>query len=350
MSVDAAPLETQPLTDFDELRRSLVVGYVVTAITAVVAVLVVRTDRGNVGLLSVAGFELGIAAFLAIGRSLPVWVIRLSAFAVAVGVVSAVVAFANPMGPAPLYYIWPALTCGHYGTRNDARLMMVFFAITFGLALGVAHDPQVPVITYVSMLSIAGLVLAVQHRDYARMRELTRQLADAAATDGLTRLINRRAFTDAFAREVERACLVGLPLSLIVFDLDHFKQLNDRFGHAAGDDALCAFSSILREQWSAGDVVARIGGEEFAVVLFDTDFSGAQDAVDRIAQSLRHWSLASPMILTTSAGIASLGPGTSSPLEMLVAADRALYVAKDAGRNRVAQVGDRAARELAPAA
>ena len=100
----------KPLDDFDELRRSLVVGYVITALTAVFAVLVIRTDHGNVGLISVAAFELCFAAFLAVGRSLPVWVIKFAAFEVAVGVIGAVVAFASPLGPAPLYYIWPALT------------------------------------------------------------------------------------------------------------------------------------------------------------------------------------------------------------------------------------------------
>ena len=111
-----------------------------------------------------------------------------------------------------------------------------------------------------------------------------------------------------------------------------------------------AFSAILGEQCSAADLVARVGGEEFAVVLFDTDLGGAQATVDRIAQSLAHWSLDGPATLTTSAGIAMLGPDASSPSEMLVAADRALYAAKHAGRNRVVVFGDRAARELALAA
>ena len=102
-----------------------------------------------------------------------------------------------------------------------------------------------------------------------------------------------------------------------MFDLDHFKHLNDGFGHAAGDEALCAFSAILRERCSAGDLVARVGGEEFAVVLFDADLGPAQATVDRIARSLAHWSLDRPTILTTSAGIALLGPDVSSPSEML---------------------------------
>lgn len=335
--------EPRPLLDFHALRRSLILGYGVTALTAVFAVLAIGSDHGNVGLLSVAAFELCLTAILAIGRSLPVWAIKVAAFPVAVCVVSAVVAFAKPVGPAPLYYIWPALTCGSFGTRNEARAVMALFCVTFAAALSVAHDAQVPVVMYLSVVSIVGLVLAVQRED-------RQKLAEAASTDSLTRLLNRRAFSEAFDREVERARATQLPLSLVVFDLDHFKDLNDAFGHAAGDEALRAFSAILRERSAAGGLVARMGGEEFAMVLFDTDLQGAHHVVDQIAESLREWSRDAPATLTTSAGIAMLGPETIAPSDMLIAADRALYSAKHAGRNRVVQFGDRSARELPRAA
>ena len=342
--------DAHALINFHDLRRSLVVGYGVSGLTAVTAVLVVKSDHGNAGLLGVAGFEFVVAAMLAGWRSMPVWVIKVIAFGIAVLVISAVVAFANPVGPAPLYYIWPALTCAQFGTRQDGRLMMTWLTASFALALLVAHDVQVPGILFISVVSIVGIVWAISSGGYARQRELTLALADAAATDGLTCLLNRRAFNEAFAREVDRALSANLPLSLVVFDLDYFKDLNDGFGHAAGDEALCAFSSILREQTSASDLVARVGGEEFAAVLFDKDLDEAQEVVDRIAQELLKWSADSPKLLTTSAGIAELGPKTSSPKEMLVAADRALYAAKDAGRNRVVQFGTLTARELASAA
>jgi diguanylate cyclase (GGDEF)-like protein len=333
----------RPFINFDELRRSLIAGYAVTALTAVVAVLTIPSDHGNVGLLAVAACELVLVAILAAGRGLPVWAIKVIAFPVAVVVIGAVVAVAKPIGPAPLYYIWPALTCGRFGTRRDARLTLAWFCLTFAGALALAHEVQVPAVMYLSVVSIVGLVLALQQRD-------TRELERAATTDGLTRLLNRRAFNHAFAREVQRARTAGLPLSLVVFDLDHFKQLNDGFGHAAGDAALKAFSAILREHTAPGDLVARMGGEEFAAVLFDTDLDGAQSSVDAIARGLREWAQGAERTLTTSAGIAQLGPDADSPDELLQAADRALYAAKDAGRNRVVRVGERAARELPRAA
>ena len=341
--VPALSSEPRPLLNYDTLRRSLVLGYGVTALTAIFAVLAIGSDHGNKGLLGVAAFELCLTAVLAAGRRLPTWAIKVAAFPVAVCVVSAVVAFANPIGPAPLYYIWPALTCGSFGTRSDARGVMAVFCVTFAAALSVAHDAQVPVIMYVSVVSIVGIVLAIQRRE-------RQALTEAATTDSLTRLLNRRAFSEAFAREVERAATMKVPLSLIIFDLDHFKDLNDGFGHAAGDEALRAFSDILREHSSPTDLVARMGGEEFAMFLFGTDLGGAQQVVDHIADSLREWSRDAPAPLTTSAGIARLGADTSSPSDMLIAADRALYAAKHAGRNRVVQFGEHDARELPRAA
>jgi diguanylate cyclase (GGDEF)-like protein len=333
----------RPFLNFHDLRRSLVAGFAVTAITAVVATLVIPTDHGNVGLLGVAAFELCLTAVLIRWRAMPVWAVKIAAFPVAVAVVSVVVAVAKPIGPAPLYYIWPALTCGRFGTRRDARLTFAWFCATFGAALAVAHQVQVPQIMYLSVVSIVGLVLGLQQRD-------TRELERAATTDSLTRVLNRRAFGEAFDREIERALASHLPLSLVVFDLDHFKQLNDSFGHAAGDDALRAFGRILREHTGAGDLAARMGGEEFALVLFDADLAAAQARVDAVAEALHEWSREAPMALTTSAGIALLGAPASTASEMLVAADHALYAAKNAGRNRVVQVGGRAARELARAA
>src|SRR5271167_459764 len=121
---------------------------------------------------------------------------------------------------------------------------------------------------------------------------------------------------------------------MVFFVLDHSKQVNDGFGHAAGDEALCAFARILERECSVTDLLARMGGEEFAVVLFDADSDSAKLFAERIALELSAWSEQHPPLLTTSAGIAVLGSETATPSQMLTAADHALYAAKDAGRNR----------------
>ena len=173
---------------------------------------------------------------------------------------------------------------------------------------------------------------------------------------GSAGLLNRRAFSDAFNREVRRAIASQLPLSVVMFDLDHFKELNDTLGHAAGDEALVAFADILRRACSdVTDVLARIGGEEFVVVMFNADGDEAQRLVDHVGQAFADWSRQRPVAatarpMTTSAGIATVAAAGQTPDQLLTTADRALYAAKAAGRNRVVRAGDTTAHILAKAA
>jgi diguanylate cyclase (GGDEF)-like protein len=246
----------------------------------------------------------------------------------------------------PLYYLWPALNCGYFGSRRDMRVAAVLMSTTFAAALAFSSEVQVPAVTYVSVVSIFLLVLVAVQRQADRTDGLVKQLAHAAATDSLTGLLDRRTFSQAFAREVERAHTSGLSLSVVFFDLDHFKAVNDRFGHAAGDEALCAFSRILEREGSVADLIARMGGEEFAIVLFDADADAARLFVKRIATALAQWSEDHPPPLTTSAGIAVYSDQLSTPSRLLTAADQALYAAKAAGRNRVIAAGQKTARVL----
>jgi diguanylate cyclase (GGDEF)-like protein len=162
------------------------------------------------------------------------------------------------------------------------------------------------------------------------------QLAEASATDYLTGLLNRRAFDSELQRQIDRAHRSGVPLALALFDLDHFKQINDRLGHAAGDRALCDFSALLRREQRGGDTLARVGGEEFAVVLFGVGLQEAGAFAERIGSELRELMTDEGATLSASAGVAALHDGDSTPSTLLVAADRALYAAKAAGRRRVA--------------
>jgi diguanylate cyclase (GGDEF)-like protein len=299
--------------------------------------------------VGLAGLYLLVAAVLAVGRRFPAWVVKFFAFSGAIVMTSAAVAFARPLGPTPIYYVWPALNCGYWGSRKDARVASVVMSVSFAIALLFATDVQVPLITYSSVVSFfVVILLAVQYQG-RRTDVLVKELAHAAATDGLTGLLDRRAFSQAFEREIERARSSGLALSMLFFDLDHFKQVNDGYGHAAGDDALCAFARILEQECSVTDLLARMGGEEFAVVLFDADAAAAKQFAERTAMALSHWSSEHPPVLTTSAGIAVLDDEMTTPSKMLTAADGALYAAKAAGRNRVIVAGQTTARVLVAA-
>jgi diguanylate cyclase (GGDEF)-like protein len=169
----------------------------------------------------------------------------------------------------------------------------------------------------------------------------TRELEQLAETDGLTGLVNRRAFDAALDRAIRRARRTKVPLSLLLLDLDHFKALNDTAGHLAGDEALRHFGQILAQAARRpDDVTARYGGEEFALILPGADTRGALEVARMVAESMAKAEIPHPKgidgVLTASIGAITLEPGDSAEPETLIAqADAALYAAKRAGRNRV---------------
>jgi diguanylate cyclase (GGDEF)-like protein len=160
-------------------------------------------------------------------------------------------------------------------------------------------------------------------------------LATQARTDPLTGLANRRAFDDRLAEEAERANRHGRALSVMLVDVDRFKTINDRFGHAAGDHVLVALADSLRAVMRSGDLLARIGGDEMAMILPDCPPEQAALVAQRMIAAIDDGSsLARRHGVTVSAGVAGLVAG-SSAADLLRYADQALYGAKDQGRNQV---------------
>ena len=152
-----------------------------------------------------------------------------------------------------------------------------------------------------------------------------------ARTDPLTMLHNRRVFDEQLQRELARALRFKREMCLVIIDLDLFKQVNDKHGHQAGDDALRATARILTAHTRTVDTVARIGGEEFALVFPETTLEDALSVTDRLRRSQETDGLHT----TFSAGIAACPRHAVSEEELFKAADRALYQAKEKGRNRV---------------
>ena len=203
-------------------------------------------------------------------------------------------------------------------------------AFEMALALGGFAALGAEPVALVALAAIGGLV-GMQR---ANVNRLIWRLSDAAVTDDLTGLLNRRGFQELFETELERARRSGQPLSVIVADLDHFKTLNDRFGHAAGDSALEQLSLILRTAKRRIDTAARIGGEEFAVVLPDSDQHAALILAERMRREVRETFMYEPYELTISIGVATF-PLHGTEADALVAlADEALYAAKALGRDR----------------
>jgi len=177
-------------------------------------------------------------------------------------------------------------------------------------------------------------------RAYNRVRT---QLASMVLTDPLTGCLNRRGFDQALAREVARSERAGSDMAVLALDLDHFKDVNDTFGHPVGDEMLRAMGALLAHTARAGDVVARIGGEEFAIILPDTSSAGAYQVASRLCELIELHPFppgkpgSKPLRITTSIGVVAGAPDLADDYAALFMsrADAALYAAKRSGRNRV---------------
>ncbi len=171
--------------------------------------------------------------------------------------------------------------------------------------------------------------------------EVTRQnqkLQVLATRDPLTDILNRRAFFQGFDTLFAEACEEGGELSCIMTDIDHFKSVNDRFGHAVGDKVIKLLAKILTDHTRSFDLVGRIGGEEFCIVLPGVDAKVAARIAERVRLTVQQGQgtkFTTALRITSSFGVASLSDDTAGPKELLDRADAALYAAKEAGRNRV---------------
>jgi diguanylate cyclase (GGDEF)-like protein len=184
------------------------------------------------------------------------------------------------------------------------------------------------------LLALAALMLLtlVLARPLLRAFRWTEEQASEARIDSLTGLANRRAVEEILAAEVSRAQRFEHQLAVVLLDLDRFKDINDNFGHAAGDVMLRAVSRLLNSLARQGDTVARWGGEEFVVVLPETNLPGARRFAERLRRTIEAHAVGD-MHTSASCGVATMLPEDTVE-ELLGAADRALYQAKSNGRNR----------------
>ena len=197
-------------------------------------------------------------------------------------------------------------------------------------------------------LNSVGRVLAIGIEN-AKLFEQTQEMS---LVDELTGLSNRRMFNLHLAAEINQAHITGTRLSLVIFDLDFFKRINDDFGHLVGDEILQIFSRVVLEELREHDLFCRFGGEEFALIAPGIAAADAVAVAERIGKRVA----GNPFVvedgtahpLTVSAGVACLSPDNASADDLIAAADRALYAAKAGGRNRV-EVREMSAKTPAPA-
>ena len=246
-----------------------------------------------------------------------------------------------------------ALSAAVYGPLAFAQTLPLL-AVSLVLYAGQDFVPPLP---YIVGLLPALFGFAVQIRRTAirtirRRLQLQRnqsdleaanaRLAALASTDELTRVGNRRAFLGRAAQELTRADRYERAISVVLVDVDHFKHINDQYGHAVGDEVLRLMTEALTSSLRDTDFVARIGGDEFALLLPETSQYSARQVAERLRRTvseLRFVAEGSPLPVTVSCGVAERVPGRSGVEELLARADGALYRAKREGRNRVASSG-----------
>jgi diguanylate cyclase (GGDEF)-like protein len=170
------------------------------------------------------------------------------------------------------------------------------------------------------------------------LEQANKELEASANTDTLTGLLVRRAFLLRFTQEMDRSRRTGKPLAVAILDLDHFKRVNDTYGHPVGDLVLKRFADVLRRQLRSIDIAGRWGGEEFVVLLPETPIDQATLVLDRVRCAIAEERFPSPadnLVVTMSAGLTGVDFVTDNPEEIIGMADKALYEAKESGRNRV---------------
>jgi two-component system, cell cycle response regulator len=183
------------------------------------------------------------------------------------------------------------------------------------------------------MLGVIANQVAISMQN-ARMYQI---VEEQATTDGLTGLVNHRTFQERFAAMLGRAERHHFPVSMILTDIDHFKKVNDTYGHPTGDDVLRRVAAILGASARKIDIVARYGGEEFAIVLESTDRVGARNLAERIRAEIEQETFQSskgPFKATMSLGVACFPEDATQKADIIARADQSLYAAKDGGRNR----------------
>src|SRR4051812_34801375 len=197
---------------------------------------------------------------------------------------------ADPGGPATLsefYYVWPALYAGYFFRRRAIVALIGLCGAAYAVTLAaIVPDGAIGFTRWVVTMSVLIGAAAALHALRRHVNELVGALHATARTDPLTGMLNRRGFAERFGLEIEGAARTAEPFALLLGDLDNFKSLNDRYGHIAGDEALAAVGEALRAGCRTMDTAARIGGEEFALLLPASGAGEGFDGAERLRAAI----------------------------------------------------------------
>jgi diguanylate cyclase (GGDEF)-like protein len=321
-------------------RRALIALYAIGAVTLGLTLLTPDSDPSDhTGIAVVAVLMVLVALMLRLWRSPPALVL-LACFAFGSVAITGLVAVARPIALIPMFYIWPQTVSAYFLQRREVVGMLLLTAAGFAAALVGWVTPDARLIQWLSVVVVTavlgGLVVLLKEG----LDTVVQRLRLLATRDPLTGALNRRAFQEALNGAVARAARGAGTCSVAIIDVDHFKRINDAFGHAAGDRALVHLTEVLGLRARRQDAIGRLGGEEFAVLLDGTDAAGAVRYGEDLRAQLADASAPDVPRFTVSLGVAELAPGAHDAGPMLVAADRALYAAKEGGRDQVVGPAD----------
>lgn len=303
-----------------------------------------QAEANDGGLTVVVIASGALAAMLAVGgRRLPSWALELALASATILISLALVYNGERDGGAAggdeVYYLWIALFAAHFFGRRVIALQTTFISVSYAVALYVIDPGPVAVSRWLTMVGLvfgsAVIVCILSERN----RQLVGDLDRMARTDRLTGLANRHAFEERFEEEIARSERDGTSLSLLLGDVDRLKEINDRWGHPAGDMALAQVGEALRGELRPSDTAARIGGDEFAVLLPGRNAAEAQVVAARLGEAVRESAREPTCELGVTFGLATLpGQGRASE-DLLRVADVALYAAKPHREREAARVG-----------
>jgi diguanylate cyclase (GGDEF)-like protein/putative nucleotidyltransferase with HDIG domain len=310
--------------------------YLVGGSFALAIVLIAQFKHlGELSGLVAAAYAIGFGLFFG-RRRLPAVAIDL-AFAAGTVIVTLAI---NILGHSSeqvfsIFYVWTSLNAAFLLSRRRAAAQVALIALAYGLYLlgvdtGARLLAQQWLLTVATCLMTGGLVAILK----LRVERLIDDLAETARRDSHTGLLSGNGFEESLDRELERAQRGGSSLSVIVVDLDNFKEANEELGHRVADERLTIVARVLESAKRRIDTVARMGGEEFALVLPQTDEHGAYVLADRLRRAIRDHFGGDSIATTASLGVASFPKHGSSFEELFGAASQAVYAAKELGRDR----------------
>ena len=291
----------------------------------------------EVGIATICGIALTVGLLLAFERGrLPSAAFPAACFGASTLIALAIYFSDRPESPYSFYFVLVAMFSAYFLSVWQLLFQTAFIAAVYPIVVaaqgGGPQSAQRWLLTIWTVIVVGAFIAILRQR----MNALVERLSSAASTDPLTLLLNRRGFHDVFDLELERSRRSGRPCALLMGDLDHFKRVNDLLGHPAGDERLRKFATLLLAGKRRIDAAARMGGEEFALLLPETDEHGAYVIAERLRHAVRDAFAPDQLAITVSFGVAAYPNHGATGDQLLQAADQALYVAKELGRDRTA--------------